>query len=312
MAGVLRMKDSILKATAIVAFLVMVVSALPAKAQSASQASNMEEADALFKAQKWAEAIKSYEAITKNDPKNGRAWFRLGWAEHAMGNFEQAVWSYQRAVEIGGNPIAMYNLACSYARLNDKDKAFEWLNRSIQAGFGQVGQLSSDQDLAALRDDSRFKEVSALANKMAKPCQFSPEHKQFDFWVGEWDVQTPQGQPVGKSLIQRIEDGCIILENWTGLQGGTGKSMNFYNSGSDKWRQTWVDSGGNVVEYQGVYKDGAMRYEGESFPRGGKKSLSHLTFFNQGPDRVRQLAEQSTDGGKTWTVQYDFIYIRKK
>jgi hypothetical protein len=102
-----------------------------------------------------------------------------------------------------------------------------------------------------------------------------------------------------------------LLENWTGLQGGTGKSINFFNAGTGKWRQTWADSTGNVAEYQGQYKDGALRYEGESFPRGGQKVMSRLTFYNLGPDKVRQFAEQSTDGGKTWNVTYDFIYLRK-
>jgi len=36
-----------------------------------------------------------------------------------------------------------------------------------------------------------------------------------------------------------------------------------------------------------------------------------MTLFNLGPDRVRQLSEQTVDGGKTWSTQYDFIYIRK-
>lgn len=45
---------------------------------------------------------------------------------------------------------------------------------------------------------------------------------------------------------------------------------------------------------------------------GGKKATRHLQFFNQGPDRVRQFGQRSEDGGKTWPVEYDFIYLRKK
>jgi hypothetical protein len=55
-----------------------------------------------------------------------------------------------------------------------------------------------------------------------------------------------------------------------------------------------------------------MRYEGESHLQGGGKVLRRLTFFNLGADRVRQFSERSTDGGKTWTIGYDFTYIRKK
>jgi len=292
--------------------LVLFLSAQVALAQSVAPAPTAEEADALFKAQKWPDVAKAYEAITKNEPKNGRAWYRLGYALHSMGNFEQAAWSYQRAVEIAGNPLAMYNLACSYARLKDKDKAFEWLNKSINSGFISSTQLQKDADLAILRDDARFKESITLADRATRPCEFASEYKQFDFWVGEWNVETTQGQPAGKNIIERMEQGCILMENWTGAAGGTGKSINFYNASTGKWRQTWVDSTGNVAEYEGEYKDGAMRFDGNPVINNGKKTLRRLTLSIQGPDRVRQLFEQSADDGKTWTTQYDLIYVRKK
>lgn len=286
---------------------VFLLAAIPVSAQATS---TTPEADALFTAQKWNEAARAYEALTKTDPNNGRVWYRLGYSLHSMGKYQEAARAFQRSVEIGNNPLVMYNLACSYARLGDKDKAFEWLNKSLNLGF-VAPQLSSDPDLDGLHSDPRFKEVTNLAARLSQPCKFRPEHKQFDFWVGDWDVRTPQGQLAGTNTIQRLEDGCLILENWTGSQGGTGKSMNFYNAATGKWRQTWVSSTGGVTEYEGSYKDGAMRYEGET-TRAGTKLMLRLTFFDLGPDRVRQFAEQSSDGGKTWTVTYDFTYIRKK
>jgi tetratricopeptide (TPR) repeat protein len=294
------------------ASLILLLSSQFASGQSVAPAATAEEADALFKAQKWPDAAKAYKAITTGEPKNGRAWYRLGYALHAMGSFEQAASSYHRAIEIGSNPLAMYNLACSYARLEDKDKAFDWLNKSISSGFIGSTQLQNDKDLASLRDDARFKEAVTFADKTTRPCQFAPEYKQFDFWVGEWNVETPQGQPAGKNLIQRVEEGCIIMENWTGAQGGSGKSINFYNASTGKWRQTWVDSRGGVTEYQGEYKDGAMRFDGDPLTQNGQKTLRRLTLSTLGPDRVRQLFEQSADDGKTWSTQYDLIYVRKK
>jgi len=44
----------------------------------------------------------------------------------------------------------------------------------------------------------------------------------------------------------------------------------------------------------------------------GTKLKRQLQFFPLGPDKVRQFSQGSTDGGKTWTVEYDFTYIRKK
>ena len=271
-----------------------------------------ETADALYGAQKWAEAAAAYEAITKSEPQNARAWYRLGFALQAQGKFEPAVAAYHHAVEINHHPVAMYNLACAYARLGDKDRAFQWLTQSLNAGFPNPARISGDADLALLRDEARFKEVTALADRLARPCEALPEYKQFDFWVGSWNVEDTQGHAVGSNVISRLEQGCVLMENWTGLQGGTGKSLNFYDAATRRWRQTWVSSTGNVNEYQGEFKDGAMRFEGKLSGRGGgSTTLLRLTFFNLGPDRVRQFSESSADGGKTWSVNYDFIYVRK-
>jgi hypothetical protein len=157
---------------------------------------------------------------------------------------------------------------------------------------------------------------SQSAAPPAPPCETSPEHKQFDFWVGSWNVEDAKGNAVGKNVIERLERGCVLMENWTGLRGGTGKSINFYDATTHRWRQTWVSSAGNVNEYQGEFKDGAMRFEGRLSGRGnngGNKAgaLLRLTFFPLGPDKVRQFSESSTDGGKTWQVNYDFIYKRQ-
>jgi hypothetical protein len=134
----------------------------------------------------------------------------------------------------------------------------------------------------------------------SSPCPVKPEHRQFDFWVGEWEV-TDKGR-----------NSCIVLENYNQLDGYTGKSLNFFDAALGKWRQTWVDSMGNVSEFVGEYKDNAMRFEGETHRSVGDKMLRRMTLFNLGADRVRQYSERSVDGGKTWSVGYDYVYIRKK
>jgi hypothetical protein len=146
---------------------------------------------------------------------------------------------------------------------------------------------------------------------IAKPCSVKPQHRQFDFWVGEWDV-TSDNQKVAESSIQRIIDDCVIYENYSQADGYSGKSFNFYDTHLGKWRQTWVDANGMASEFTGEVKDGALRYEGESHFPDRKKALRRMTFFNLGPDRVRQYSEISRDNGKTWQPHYDLLYVRKK
>lgn len=40
----------------------------------------------------------------------------------------------------------------------------------------------------------------------------------------------------------------------------------------------------------------------------GTTNRIRMTFFNQGPDQVRQLGQVSSDGGKTWAISYDLTY----
>lgn len=145
------------------------------------------------------------------------------------------------------------------------------------------------------------------------PCKSKPEYRQFDFWLGEWDVFTPEGKLAGTNSVQLILGDCVVFENWTGSRGGAGKSFNVYNAAKRKWQQTWVDSFGNVLELSGDYKEGGMRFAGESFdPKDGKRLLNRLTFTKISADKVRQFWEQSNDEGKSWIVVFDGAYARRK
>lgn len=145
----------------------------------------------------------------------------------------------------------------------------------------------------------------------ARPCAARSEARQFDFWVGEWDVEVG-GKRAGTNAVQLILGDCVLMENWTGAGGMSGKSFNFYDAPKSKWRQVWVDDRGGVLDFEGEFREGAMRFQGETRRADQTTMLHRLTFTRQSADRVRQLWEQSSDGGKTWNVAFDGIYLRKK
>ncbi len=274
----------------------------------------LDEADKFFQAKDWANAAKAYESITQKDPANFQAWNRLGSIYHSSSKYAKAVAAFEKALALNPNgPVVQYNLACAYARLNNNDRAIEVLNRLAPSGFFKPEQISADTDFAGLQNDPRFTEVLAQAQKASRPCTAAPEFRQFDFWIGEWDVVSTVGnQPAGKSSVQLILAECVIFENWTGALGVNGKSFNIYNPAEKKWRQTWVDDRGALTEYTGEYKDDRLEYLADGNGPNGQKQKLRMTFFKQGPDRVRQFGEVSTDDGKTWSTQYDLIYNRRK
>ena len=142
-------------------------------------------------------------------------------------------------------------------------------------------------------------------------CDSRPQARQFDFWVGEWEVFAKE-KPAGASRIEKILNGCVIQENWTGAGGGEGKSWNWYDIGDGKWHQLWLASQGPpALHLSGSVTGDVMKYEGTSIGPGNATLMNRLRFFKLPNDRVRQFWEQSSDGGKTWTPVFDGEYRRK-
>lgn len=135
--------------------------------------------------------------------------------------------------------------------------------------------------------------------------------RQFDFWIGNWDV-TVGGKPAGVNRIERILDGCALLENWTGAGGMSGKSLNFYDPQREQWHQTWVDDRGGSLGLDGRFSGGSMVLTGTKQDQAGKTTLNRITWTALPSGQVRQLWDTSSDNGKSWTVAFDGLYTRKK
>jgi hypothetical protein len=150
--------------------------------------------------------------------------------------------------------------------------------------------------------------VSAQA---ARPTCDSAVYRQFDFWVGDWEVTTA-GKPAGTNLVTREENGCVIHEHWTGSNGGTGQSLNFYDRGDGQWHQVWVSNSGGVLNLAGSFADGTLTFRGETKQADGTR-LTHRLSFHLNSDRtVRQFWEVSSDGGTTWATSFDGVYRKRK
>jgi hypothetical protein len=143
------------------------------------------------------------------------------------------------------------------------------------------------------------------------PCS-SPEYHQFDFWIGDWEVWGQADTVVGYNQVEQILGTCVIMENWTGKGGSTGKSFNLYNQRTGEWEQTWVDNAGSKIDFHGKYSDGVLDMTSEGTGRDGKPYIFRLRFWNNDDGSVRQLWESTRDDGETWNVLFDGLYKQKK
>src|SRR5262245_1825495 len=71
-------------------------------------------------------------------------------------------------------------------------------------------------------DPSWMRQV-LLASEDTKPCA-SAAARQFDFWLGEWEV-TARGKLAGINRISRAAGDCALLEEYQSQSGYSGKSL---------------------------------------------------------------------------------------
>jgi hypothetical protein len=144
----------------------------------------------------------------------------------------------------------------------------------------------------------------------AAPCDDAP-FREFDFWIGEWDVRDAEGKSAGTNTITREENGCVVVERWRSPKGGTGQSLNYYDPAAKRWKQVWV-GGGAILHMAGGSSDRSMRLEGPLQYLGSDRITILRGTWSLLPDgRVRQLFEESDDEGKTWTTWFDGYYTKR-
>ncbi len=141
-------------------------------------------------------------------------------------------------------------------------------------------------------------------------CEGTGHRRDFDFWLGDWEVHGAQGKRVGQNRIEAIHGGCALLESWRSVGGGAGSSLNFYDPASQKWRQVWVDRQGGIIDLAGQLEGNAMVLEGTSLQPDGSLRKIRGTWTPQAEGKVRQVFEEAPDGA-TWQVTFDGLYSRK-
>jgi hypothetical protein len=140
------------------------------------------------------------------------------------------------------------------------------------------------------------------------PCS-AAQSRQFDFWIGDWDVFTPDGKLAGTNRIAALY-GCVLHESWKSATVA-GQSFNVFDTDRGVWHQTWVDSTGSLLVIEGAFHDGSLAMSDAALP--GKKDpqqVNEITWTPNADGSVRQHWRVSADGGKTWKTSFDGRYVR--
>jgi hypothetical protein len=149
---------------------------------------------------------------------------------------------------------------------------------------------------------------TAPAGNTAPACS-SVEYRQLDFWLGDWDVydMSDTSQAVARNKVTRILDGCVLRELYRQQNGMVGESYSLWDAARGVWHQSWVTNRGTLLLLDGHLERDRMVLTGPDKGADGRSALIRGIWWAEGSD-VREKAERSTDGGKTWKPVFDILF----
>lgn len=145
-------------------------------------------------------------------------------------------------------------------------------------------------------------------------CDDVEAYHRLDFWVGSWEVRVGD-RKVGDNRIEKILDGCALMEHWVSASGGEGRSLFYHVPATGEWKQVWVTARatrpGGLKEKTLVAGFGGpgVRFQGRIPLPEGEYVLDRTTLTPMEGGRVRQVIETSSDGGETWSEGFDAVYV---
>jgi tetratricopeptide (TPR) repeat protein len=276
---------------------------------ASAQQTPIDNARKLMSEKNYVAARAELEKIVANEPANGPALLELARCTRELRDFDASIAAANKALAIPFQPrISHLELAKSLALQGRRDAAIAEIEQiaAMGANKGLHDRVASAPELASLKGNAKFDAVVARL----LPCS-APEYRQFDFWLGNWEVRDPAGNVVGHNDVTSHLDGCMLMESWTSGAGHAGMSMNYFDPADGSWNQIFIDNTGAPSSWpplKGKLVDGKMLLSSPA----GVKPQTRWTWSKTGDGRVRQMAEQLGDDGKTWTVTWDSYYGQVK
>ena len=107
---------------------------------------------------------KSRKTRTRNNP-----FKKSGLRKYKEYDIEEAIDDFHKAIKIDPNDVAIYfNLACAYSLLENKEKAFHFLEVAVAKGLTDHERISTHDDLAFIRIQPEYQDFKAAGFRMKK------------------------------------------------------------------------------------------------------------------------------------------------
>jgi hypothetical protein len=174
--------------------------------------------------------------------------------------------------------------------------------------------------------------INSYANSPADSLNnYSTEAHQFDFWIGDWNIQQKILAEDGTYIklnattsVRPLLNGSALEEHWSGdvqyfWQGMKkpeplkGFSLRYFDTSSGKWNIYWMDTRNRELgePYTGNFYKGKGEFFAE-MQSSKRKQISRITFSDINKDSVHWDLAISNDDGKTWKIIWIMEMTRKE
>jgi hypothetical protein len=156
---------------------------------------------------------------------------------------------------------------------------------------------------------------AALEQSTAPSTCDTPQHHQFDFWVGDWQVfDAHTNQLVGFDRVEKHSEGCIIQQNLTLIadlyrRPGVkyrlaGISVNRFDG--ETWLEMWADNQWGAIVLRGMPDANGSMVLISAIP---SRNRDVKLVWEKRPDgTVRILQYVAPAGSGKWEQYGDLIY----
>ncbi len=307
---------------------------------AASLESLRQQADVAFENKDWPMAVEIFEKILEASPDDPRVLIRLGFSLHSMGKLEEANVIHEKAAENRRTRgSAFYNWACTLCAQQKAGEALDKLEAALDAGFSRPDKFRDDDHLALLRDDDRFAALAKRYEQVIEEAERNPrvgigvmssdpppsevELRQeavalkLEFRLGEWTVATHDGEVLGRSVIQRLDESGNVEESFTGKDDREEVVISSYNPESREWTQKWIETRDDAIRVSSIIRNpGSLEMTGEATLEDGETIACRIIFglpYDEPQVEAGWIHQQirvSRDGGQSWEMLLNRKYTR--
>ena len=150
-----------------------------------------------------------------------------------------------------------------------------------------------------------------LSAQAAGQCETDDRYRGLDFLLGEWRLVSG-GETVGRSQVEELEDGCLIAETWSFVDGRSGRTYSSFDSAANSWRRFSVSNRGVIVRSSGKVDGGELVFDGENVAADGRSSNWRERLSLEADGRIARTVGSSRRAGRgdgPSTVPFEGHYV---